>query len=258
MAFLGDSMKTAALLLSLTLSAVAQATTTADQIKKPDFNPFGPAPRPFPPAAYAALGASFVAGGSLADLGWNEDEIAAFIDGVRGAFHGKNHVFDETARQLSAEMGRRVQEIEKRRQQPLAVAAPPAPPQDFSKYFKELRKRFPLQQSDSGLGYFIQPGRAGVRPRPGDVVVVSCVVLAADGKTTLPQLSNERARFKLAGVLPGLIEGIQMMTVDAQAMLVLPPELSFGEHKWPDGVDRGSPLIFQVTLHEVIGAETAP
>ena len=256
MALFCDTTKRAALLLLLTVSGAAQAPAVADQIKKAEANPPVSAPRPFPPAAYAALGSSFVVGGSLPDLGWNEDEIAAFIEGVRGAFHGKSYVFDERFRQLTAEMGRRVEEIEKRKQQ--QAVATPARTEQFTEYLKELRKRFPLQQSDSGLGYFIQPGRPGVRPRPGDIVVVSCVVLAADAKTPLPQLSNNHVRIKLEGLLPGFIEGLQMMTVDAQAMFVFPPELSFGDGEWPQGVDRGSPLIFQVTLHEVISAGAAP
>lgn len=257
MASFSNRMKMAALSLLLTLSAAAQSPAAFDPLKKAEVNPFASAPRPFPPSAYAALGSSFVLGGSLPDLGWNEEEIAAFVEGVRGAFQGRRYVLDETVRQLTVEMGRRVEEIEKRKQQQQAVAAP-AQAEQFAKYFKELRKRFPLQQSDSGLGYFIQPGRAGVRPRPGDIVVVSCVVLAADAKTPLPQLSNNHVRIKLEGLLPGFIEGLQMMTVDAQGMFVFPPELSFGDGEWPQGVERGSPLIFQVTLHEVIGAGTTP
>ena len=249
-------MKTGALLLSLIVSVAAQTAVVTDQGGKSAANPPASAPRSFPPAAYAALGSSFVLAGSLTDLGWNEDEIAAFVDGVRIAFQGKRYVFDETARQLSVEMGRRVHEIETRRQQQAVGTS--ARPEQFAQYIKEMRKRFPLQLSDSGLAYYIQPGQAGARPRPGDTVVVSCVAMAADATTKLPQLSNDRVRLKLAGLLPGFIEGLQMMTVDGQAMFIFPPELSFGESEWPEGVDRGSPLVFQVTLHEVIGAGPAP
>ena len=84
-------------------------------------------------------------------------------------------------------------------------------------------------------------------------MVVSYVAYAADGTTRLPQLSSDHVRVKLAGLLPGFMEGLQMMTVESKAVLVMPPALSFGENEWPRGVDRGLPLIFYITLHEVGG-----
>ena len=119
---------------------------------------------------------------------------------------------------------------------------------------KEMRKRFFLQQTDDGLGYRIEAGRGGPRPRPGDTVVITCIAAAADGKTNLPQLSSKRIRVRMADLLPGFVEGLQMMTVDAKAVLVMPPNLSFGAGEWPDGVERGTSLVFWVTLHEIVGA----
>jgi len=58
--------------------------------------------------------------------------------------------------------------------------------------------------------------------------------------------------------MPGFVEGLEMMTVDSEAMFILTPTLSFGENEWPKGVDRGTPLIFLVTLHEVVAAESTP
>ena len=49
-----------------------------------------------------------------------------------------------------------------------------------------------------------------------------------------------------------------MMTIESQAIFVLPPALTFGDHEWPEGVERGTPLVFFFTLHEVTGAGAAP
>jgi FKBP-type peptidyl-prolyl cis-trans isomerase len=49
-----------------------------------------------------------------------------------------------------------------------------------------------------------------------------------------------------------------MMTVGSRAVFVLPPALTFGHGKWPDGVQEGSPLIFELTLMDVISAPPAP
>jgi len=143
------------------------------------------------------------------------------------------------------------------RNQPPPVV-PAAQPARITQYLNGAGRRLGLQLAASGLAYSVQPGRPGTRPGPQDKVVVTAVALAADGTTQLPQLSFERAQMDLAATLPGFTEGLQMMTLDSRATLVLPPALSFGEGPWPEGVERGSPLIFQLTLHEVLGTEARP
>ena len=41
-------------------------------------------------------------------------------------------------------------------------------------------------------------------------------------------------------------------------MFVLPPDLSYGTGEWPHGVEKGSPLLFILMLHEVIPGDPAP
>jgi len=246
------------LVLAFAGSAAGQMGEVAGTAQVPaaevDAAPAGATPLPLP--AFAALGSSFAQTNKLGELGWSEDQIMAFMEGVKAALHGKAYPMDDSARQVSAEMARRLQQAGERRQQ-LAVEDF-ARPGRLAKYMKEMRKRYAMEMSDSGLVYFIQPGQAGVRPRPGDTVVVSYVATASDGKTKLPQLSHDHARVKLENLLPGFMEGFQMMTVDSQARFILPPALSFGAGEWPQGVDRGTPLLFMVTLHEVISAENGP
>jgi FKBP-type peptidyl-prolyl cis-trans isomerase len=215
-----------------------------------------PALAAFPPEAFAAIGSSFAQSSHLPELGWDEVQIAAFIEGVRAAFRGKPYPFDDTAKQVSAEMGRRVHEMIER--QKIEAAAAYARPGRLEQYMKEMRLKLRLQLTASGLGYRVDPGRGGIRPRPGDTVVVTCAVTAADGVTKIPQLSAERAPIKMTDLLPGFMEGLQMMTVDAKAVFVLPPALSFGEGEWPEGVDRGTPMVFWVTLHEISSPPAAP
>jgi FKBP-type peptidyl-prolyl cis-trans isomerase len=210
--------------------------------------PAPPAPA-FPLSAFAAIGSSFAEGNHLPELGWSDAQIEAFIDGVRASFHGKGYAFDDDARRVSAEMGRRVQEIASRdMQQELAQ------PEQLKQYLKEVCKRLNLEQTDSGLCFGIQSAGKGNRPGPDDTVLISCVATAADGSTKLPQLSYEKKRVKVSSLLPGISEGIQMMTNTSQAIFVLPPALSFGTGEWPEGVAVGTPLIFQITLHEVVSA----
>jgi FKBP-type peptidyl-prolyl cis-trans isomerase len=207
----------------------------------------------YPLSAFAAIGSSFAQGNRLTELGWNDAQISAFIDGIRAAFQGKAYPFDDTAKQASEEMGRRIQQIEARERQQAFAEAP-----QLKQYMRDISKRLNLEETESGLCYAIQVPGKGNRPGPGDTVIVSCVAVAADGSTKLPQLSTERARIKVSDMLPGLAEGVQLMANTGQAVLVLPPALSFGQGEWPEGVGRGSPIIFQVTLHEVVSPARKP
>lgn len=94
-----------------------------------------------------------------------------------------------------------------------------------------------------------------MRPGPDVTVVVTFTARAFDGMTALAQLSDQNAHMRLADTFPGFTEGIQMMNVGAKAIFVLPPALSFGSGKWPPGVVRGTPLIFQISLDEVVSAD---
>lgn len=215
------------------------------------------ASRVFPLAAYSAFGSSLAQTGHFADLGWSEAQFNAFLEGIRAAYQGKGYPMDEAAQRLAVEMSRRIGEIAAReRQQPVVWTA--GDKGQLGKYFKDMQKRLSLQISNSGLGYNVQPGQNGIRARPGDTIVLTCNATAADGTTRLPQLSAEKITVKMEGMLPGLMEGLQMMTVGAEAVFVIPPDLSFGSGRWPDGVQQGSPLVYWVTLHSVTAAGAQP
>ena len=196
--------------------------------------------------ALSAIGSSVAVSNHLDQLGWSEAQIDAFVEGIRAALHGRPYPYDAAAQDASNAIGRQVEEVEARDQSQVFSR-----PGALEKYLKEICKQMGLQQSDSGLCYGIKYGVKGIRPGPDDTVVVSCSATAADGKTQLPQLSNPNARGKVSTMLPGFVEGLQMMTVGSEAIFILPPALSFGEGAWPPGVQRGSPLIFRIGLKEV-------
>jgi FKBP-type peptidyl-prolyl cis-trans isomerase len=210
----------------------------------------------FSVAQCGALGSFLALSGHLPELGWNEGQVGAFLDGMRAALQGRPFPLDEKARQLLSDVSRQIADIEgfRRLEAPSSLDAAGR----LNWYMEKVRRHLGLQQSDSGLAYRIERGHGGIRPRPGDTVVLTCSAVAADGTTKLPQLSGERFRVKMGQLLPGLREGLQMMTPDGSAVFVLPPGLSFAGNPWPDGVERGAPIIFTVTLHEVIDTEASP
>jgi FKBP-type peptidyl-prolyl cis-trans isomerase len=202
-----------------------------------------------PLEAFSAVGSDMALANHLNEMGWTDAQVAAFIDGIRAAFRGRPYPPNDAARQITERIHQQIAEIESReREQQFAK------PGHLEDYLKEICKRLKLAQSDSGLCYEIDAGTTGSRPGPDDTVVVNCAAYAADVATPLPQLSSKNARIKVSDMLPGFVEGVQMMTVGSQAIFVLPPALSFGSGKWPPGVDRGTPLVFRVALVNVIGA----
>lgn len=215
-----------------------------------------PAGTDLPLPACGAIGSFLAQTGHFAELGWSEPQVGAFLDGMGAALRGRPFAFDDQARQLLSDVRRQIGDLEELRKLEAPRSVDPAGKLEW--YMRKVRSRLGLQQSDSGLAYRVEPGRGGVRPRPGDTIVFKCTAVAADGATRLPQMSGERISMKMDKLLPGLMEGIQMMTVDGSAVFVLPPRLSFGDNPWPDGVQRGSPIIFTVTLYDVAAAEASP
>ncbi len=208
---------------------------------------------PVPLEAYTTVGTSLVQENRLAQLGWSEAQVEAFLKGVRAGFRGDGRPVDAAAQGLLNEIGRRMQamdaEEKRRRFGPEAFAQPGY----LKRYLTEMRRQFKLEESDSGLSYDIQAAGYGVRPGPDDTILITYQVNQAD-MSTVPHLAVDHVKVRMADLPPGLREGFQMMAVGSAGMLVLPPELSYGAGPWPEGTERGTPLVFLVRLHEVIAA----
>lgn len=205
-----------------------------------------------PLEAYAAVGSSLVLDNRLAQLGWSDAQVEAFLRGVRAGFRGEAPPVDAAAQNLLDEIGRRVQAMEAEEERRRFSAEAFAQPAYLQRYLREVCRQFELERSDSGLCYGIKTAGYGARPGPEDTVVISFKVTRADLRTEVPALAAERRRERVADLLPGLAEAVQMMTVDSAAMLVLPPDLAYGENEWPEGTERGTPLVVTLRLHEVI------
>jgi len=208
------------------------------------------APPEFPLEAYADMGFMFGDNGKFARLGWTEAQFEAFMGGLRDAYHGKAHGFEAPAQALNAAIKHRLQEVA--RQDAQAFSEMLKDPAQLETYMKQVCQTLHLERSDSGLAYGVQGMTGSVRPQPEDTVVVTWTVRAADVKTDIPQLNVAKTAFRVAQLLPGLAEGVQMMSAGSAAMLVLPPDLSYGAGEWPPGVERDTPLVYLVKLEKVI------
>lgn len=248
-------MKPLAVILSLGLVATFGAAAEPPRAAP---NRTGPAPAEqtsaagtpqHPMSAYSALGSTLARNSRLVDLGWSDAQIEAFIGGVRAAFHGQSSPADPNERELSGEIDREIKDLDKRRRQQELHT-----PAGLARFIRAVRKDANLRETDSGLCFRLLTSGSGARPRPQDTIVASIECRTADDMTPLPGLGADHLRVKVGDLVPGLAEGVQMMSVDTHAVFLLPPTLSYAEGEWPRGVERGMPLVFMVHLHEIIPA----
>jgi FKBP-type peptidyl-prolyl cis-trans isomerase FkpA len=202
---------------------------------------------------YAAVGSEFAQGIGLPELGWTPKQFEAFLEGLRAAYHGKSYAFDDSAKALFEQISKKAAEIQKHE-----LERAFAQPAFLQKYLGDMRTRFGLQQTESGLNYLVTSKGLAGRPSIRDFVTLNLSARAYDGRTNLPQLSAANQNFRVADLLPGLAEGVQMMTPGSRGTFVLPPALSFGKGVWPEGIERGTPLIFSVTLIRVGPSSPSP
>jgi FKBP-type peptidyl-prolyl cis-trans isomerase FkpA len=201
------------------------------------------AARPRELAPYAALGSFMAESNRISELGWNDAQFAAFLDGFRATYEGRGLPLDDAAKKLRDDISRRVQDMLK--------AERPNPLED---YFRSLREKEGVVRTASGLHYRITEGGNGPKPKPDDIVTLSFVASTPGGES-LAQLSRTRTKMAVKDLLPGLAEGVQLLQVGGKALLYIPPELAFSDAARPPQLPAGAPLVLFVELHDT---ESAP
>lgn len=126
-------------------------------------------------------------------------------------------------------------------------------------FLAENSKKNGIIITPSGLQYEIIKQGSGPRPTVSDAVLVHYTGTLADG--TVFDSSRERgspATFPLDGIIPGFLEGLQLMNVGGNFILYIPSELGYG----PEGrtnpmtgaylIEPYSTLIFDIELIDIV------
>lgn len=120
-------------------------------------------------------------------------------------------------------------------------------------YFEGLANKG-FTKTDSGLYYkVLNEGKKGAtKPSATDNVKVHYTGTFTDGKQFDSSVGKSPFSFSLAGgVIPGWIEGVQLMEVGSKYQFVIPPELGYGDNdRGP--IPGGSILLFDVELLEIV------
>jgi FKBP-type peptidyl-prolyl cis-trans isomerase len=120
-------------------------------------------------------------------------------------------------------------------------------------FLLENSKKAGLQISPSGLQYEVIVEGRGAKPLETDTVKVHYEGSLPDGTvfdSSYPR--GEPAEFRLNGVIPGWMEGLQLMSVGSTYHFYIPSELGYGP--WGSGpmIPPYSPLVFKVELIDIV------
>jgi len=116
--------------------------------------------------------------------------------------------------------------------------------------FLEKNKKNPkVKVTASGLQYEVITMGKGPKPSDTSKVKVHYHGTTPEGKVFDSSVDRgEPIPFSLNQVIPGWIEGLQLMPVGSKFMLYIPQELAYGDNPQGDIIEPFMPLVFEVEL----------
>jgi len=178
--------------------------------------------------------------------------ISPFSLGVEQALEGTPSLIDSVrADSIRRKFSMEVQEKLSRKQAQLAEEN-----LKKSESFLAANKKKPnVKTTPSGLQYVIINKGKGDRPSQTDSVRVDYKGMLLDSTVFDSTMAGNPVSSDLGRVIPGLSEGIQLMNVGSKYRFFLPPDLAYGPSGAPPAIPPNAVLIFDITLHEIIGKE---
>lgn len=179
-------------------------------------------------------------------------DTARILEGVQDTLNGKLSLSDEQVGERLQNLSLKLSEIQKAKAEKAGAEAKAKGDAYRAAYAKEKG----VKTTQSGILYKIEKQGEGLAPKPEDAVKVHYTGKLIDG--TVFESSKERSdqpiAFRLNQLIPGWVEGIQLIKKGGKIQLVLPPELAYGDQGQGE-VPANSTLIFDIELFDVIPAE---
>lgn len=124
-------------------------------------------------------------------------------------------------------------------------------------FLKENAKKEGVKTTSSGLQYIIKKEGTGAKPKADDIVTVEYEGRLIDGTVfdSSKMNGNQPATFPLNSVIPGWIEGVQLMKEGGEYTFYIPANLAYGNQSMGDKIGPNSTLIFDI---HVLKVEKAP
>jgi FKBP-type peptidyl-prolyl cis-trans isomerase FklB len=117
------------------------------------------------------------------------------------------------------------------------------------KFLAENKTKPGVVTTASGLQYKVITEGSGDSPKPNDEVQVKYTGRLIDGTVfdSTDKRGGQPAKFKVAGVIPGWTEALQLMKKGAKWEVYIPSNLAYGERS-TGTIPQNSTLIFEVEL----------
>jgi FKBP-type peptidyl-prolyl cis-trans isomerase FklB len=201
------------------------------------------------PAQKASYGIGLNMGKSLAQEGMDDLDSDAVAQGIEDAIGKKEQrLKDEELIEAFAFLQKRAEER--------MVALNEESAKAGKKFLDDNGKRDGVVTTESGLQYEVVKKAEGAQPKATDVVTVHYEGKLTDGSVF--DSSIERGSpidLPVGGVIPGWVEGLQLMHVGEKVKLYIPSELAYGEQSPTPAIPANSVLVFDLELIAIKDAE---
>ena len=204
------------------------------------------------PAQKASYGIGLNMGKSLAQEGIDDLDSKAVAQGIEDAIGKKEQQLkDEELVEAFAYLQKRAEERMAKMSEESAKAG--------KTFLADNGKREGVTTTASGLQYEVLKKADGAQPKASDVVTVHYEGKLTDGKVF--DSSVERGSpidLPVSGVIPGWVEGLQLMHVGEKYKLYIPSELAYGAQSPSPAIPANSVLVFELELLAIKDPAAAP
>jgi FKBP-type peptidyl-prolyl cis-trans isomerase FklB len=194
------------------------------------------------PAQKASYGIGLNMGKSLAQEGMDDLDSKAVALGIEDAVGKKEQKLKDD------ELVAAFADLQKRSEERMTKLNAEAEASG-KKFLAENGKKDGVVTTASGLQYQIVKKADGAQPKPTDVVTVHYEGKLIDGKVF--DSSIERGSpidLPVSGVIPGWVEGLQLMHVGEKVKLFIPADLAYGAQSPSPTIPANSVLVFDLEL----------
>jgi FKBP-type peptidyl-prolyl cis-trans isomerase len=179
-----------------------------------------------------------------------EVEVDLVVKGLRDELSGKKLLISED--ELRKTMTAYQNELRRKQMQEKKMAALDNR-KEGDAFLAENKKKEGVVTLPSGLQYKILKAGEGKKPTAEDTVEVNYLGTFINGKE-FDSSGGEPKTFKLAQVILGWREALQLMPVGSKWQLVVPPELAYAERGLGQVIMPNTTLIFEL---ELVGIKSA-
>lgn len=168
----------------------------------------------------------------------NEVSPAMVAQGVRDVMAENSQIDEQQANEIIGAF------MEKKRSEKAAEASAAA-----SSFLEDNAKNPDVTVTASGLQYIVLKEGDGDKPTPNDKVKVHYHGTLVNGNVFDSSVDRgEPIEFPVTGVIPGWVEGLQLMSVGSKYKFFIPSDLAYGDRGAGQMIGPGETLIFEVEL----------